>query len=171
MTPTCSVPSGLMAHKPTLRNRYTLNEVLKSWPTCQWFRLVSLYRQQWQPGWEVLQGIRICYLKQEWFCVWSVLVRSGIKLTFFLVDGIVLCFEVRMRTMLLTYWCFSSHKAVFILSQGLLSFLCCPGNGGWASTKSWEGTQPGQLMQMSQRGASYCMKSCPVYKLGRAVQG
>jgi len=31
-------------------------------------------------------------------------------------------------------------------------------------TRSWEGTQPGQLTQISQRNIPYDMTSCSVYK-------
>ena len=36
---------------------------------------------------------------------------------------------------------------------------------GWRGTRSWEGTQPGQLTPTAQRNVPYHVTSCPVYKL------
>ena len=36
----------------------------------------------------------------------------------------------------------------------------------WRATRSWEGTQPGQLTQTGQRGIPYRVTSRPVYKRG-----
>ena len=41
---------------------------------------------------------------------------------------------------------------------------------GWMDTRSWEGTQPGQLTQIGQRDIPYHVMSCPVYKLGGVGQ-
>jgi len=38
-------------------------------------------------------------------------------------------------------------------------------------TRSWEGTQPGQLTQTSQRDIRYCTMSCSVYKQGELSGG
>ena len=39
--------------------------------------------------------------------------------------------------------------------------------GGWGCTRSWEGTQPGQLTPTDQRDIPYRMASCSAYKAGR----
>ena len=99
------------------------------------------------------------------------LVSAGIKLIFFFVAGIVLCFGFRMTIMLITHCCSSCCYAVFILSHGLFSFSYCPASGGWGCTRSGEETQPGQRTQTGQRGIPCHMTSLPVYKLGRVGWG
>lgn len=55
-----------------------------------------------------------------------VLVLASTELIFLLVSGIVLCFEFRMRTMLISHLCFNYCRAGLTLSQRLVSFSVCP---------------------------------------------
>ncbi|XP_074989722.1 LOW QUALITY PROTEIN: tubulin alpha-8 chain-like [Calonectris borealis] len=43
--------------------------------------------------------------------------------------------------------------------------------GGWGGTRSWEGTQPGQLTPTDQMDIPYHMTSCSAIKLGGEVDG
>ena len=72
----------------------------------------------------------------------------------------------------LLLWLCSMHVSLFswFLSFTIVSIqktiMLSPTWEGWRGTGNWEGTQPGQLTQTSQRDIPYHMMSCWVYKLG-----
>lgn len=75
-----------------------------------------------------------------------VLVWAGVELIFFVVIGMMLCFGLRMRTMLITHRCFSYLRAVLAQSQGFSCSWCClaneeaggaPGAGMGRGQDSW----------------------------------
>lgn len=65
---------------------------------------------------------------------------DGIKLTFFLGAGGLLCLRFRMRTTLIRHGCFSCCWVVLIISQGHFSFLlpCQQGTGRWEGYEELE---------------------------------
>lgn len=91
-----------------------------------------------------------------------VLVLPGIKLFFFLVDGIVPCFGCRMRTLLTAQWCFGCGWAVLTPRQKLLYVPC---SARKQVQGYWEGAWPGQLTWSGQRDIPYLRGSCSIYKL------
>jgi len=54
---------------------------------------------------------------------------------------------------------------LFLSNQGLFVILACQ-QVGWGCTRSWEGTQPGQLTPTDQRNIPYHKTSCSTYKAG-----
>ena len=86
-----------------------------------------------------------------------VLVLAGLELIFFLTAGTVRCFGFKLKITLTTHHCFSCW-AVLTLSHRVFCFLCFPAKwGSWGCTRSWEGTEAGQLMQTDQTDVPHCM--------------
>ena len=96
-----------------------------------------------------------------------VLVLAGIELIFFIVASMGQCFGFVLKTVLITQRCFSYCWAGLTQSQGLFCFSPQPtseqAEGG---TRSWEGTQPGQLTPTDQKDIPDHMTSCLAYKAG-----
>ena len=88
------------------------------------------------------------------------------ELTFFSVAGAGLCFGCGVRAMLMAHgWGWLVLGDVHTESRTSQVLRPCQGEG-WGVTGNWEGTQPGQLTQTSQRDIPYHGTSCWVYKLG-----
>ena len=81
------------AHQSYLCHILSVNPSVDCRWTCNW---------KWLDGMQVFPSIPLPAKASD-----TVLVSAGIKLIFFLVAGIVLCFGFRMRIMLVTHWCFS----------------------------------------------------------------
>ena len=95
----------------------------------------------------------------------GVLVLAAI--IFFIVASMGLCFGFVLETVLITQGCFSCCWAVPTQSQGLFCFSTPPHQRvGWGCTRSWEGTQLGQLTPTDQRDIPYHMTSWSAYKAG-----
>jgi len=94
----------------------------------------------------------------------SLLVSAGIGLPFFLAAGILLCFGVGGRAMLITYRCFSCCWVMFIRSQGLFQppTLC----RARRCRSSWQGAQPGERTQTPQRDIPHHRTSSSKHELG-----
>lgn len=78
---------------------------------------------------------------------------------FFLVAGVLLCFEFWVKAMLITHQCFCCCRAAFTQSHGLFDFSCSPASEV-PPRHSWEGTQPGQLIQTDQNDVPYRIVAC-----------
>ena len=94
-----------------------------------------------------------------------VLVLAGIELIFCIVASMGLCFGFVLKTVLIIQGCFRYCWAALTQSQGLF---CSPPHqrAGWGCTRSWEGTQPGQLTPTAQRDIPYHRTPCSAYKAG-----
>ena len=61
---------------------------------------------------------------------------------------------------------------MFSLKSRIFQILMPSQQEGWRDTRSWEGTEPGQLTQSGQWGIPYHVMSCLVYKMGgEGLQG
>ena len=76
-----------------------------------------------------------------------------------------LCSGFVLKTVLIIQGCFRYCWAALTQSQGLF---CSPPHqrAGWGCTRSWEGTQPGQLTPTAQRDIPYHRTPCSAYKAG-----
>ena len=96
------------------------------------------------------------------------LVLAGIELIFFIVPSMGLCFGFVPKTVLI------DNTGMFLLllssayTESRLFLLLTPPHKwvGWGCTRSWEGTQLGQLTPTDQRAIPYHMTSCSAYKAG-----
>ena len=90
-------------------------------------------------------------------------------LIFFTVASMWLCFGFVLETVLIIQSLFC-YMVLLLLSSAyteprpfpLLAPPCQ--RDGWECTRSWEGTQTGQVTQTDQRDIPYHMMSCSVYK-------
>jgi len=71
------------------------------------------------------------------------------------VAGRLLCFVFRMRIISITHQCFSCCWAVLTWSQGLSDSHAVWPVRSWRCTRSWKGTEQGQLTQTHQRDIPY----------------
>ena len=93
-----------------------------------------------------------------------VLLLAETELIFFIGASMELCFGFVLKTVLIIQACFCYCSAVLTQSQGLFCF--SHQRVGWGCTRSWEGTQLGQLTPTDQRDIPYHMTSCSAYKAG-----
>ena len=99
-----------------------------------------------------------CITDSEHF-VSIVLVSAGIELIFFVVAGMGLCFGFVLKTVLIIQFSLLLSSAYTASRPPLL--LTPPRHGAsWGSTRSWEGTQPGQLAPTDQRDIPHHTASC-----------
>jgi len=106
------------------------------------------------------------------FVLLIVLVLAGIKLIFFIVACMVLCFSVVTETAMVTHPWFSYCSAVFAQRQGLSAPHTTYQRVGWECTRTWEGTQLRQLTPANQRSIPYHITSCSTIKAeGRRRKG
>ena len=77
-------------------------------------------------------------------------------------------FGFLLRTVVMTCWRFSCCRAVLTQSQGLSSLSCCPASRG--CSRSWEGTEPGQLTHSAKRDVPRRLASCSSIKAGLKKQ-
>ena len=92
------------------------------------------------------------------------LVWAGIELIFFTVAGMGLCFGFVLKTVLITQGCF-----LYCSYTEPRPFLLLPPpqqRAGWGGTRSWEGTQLGQLTPTDHRDIPDHMVSCAACKAG-----
>jgi len=92
---------------------------------------------------------------------------AGIELIFFILAGMGLCFGFVLKTILITLGCFSCFPAVLTQSGPFLLLVPPHQQVGWGCTRSWEGTQLGQLTSGDQRDVPYRMTSWSATKAGR----
>lgn len=93
---------------------------------------------------------------------------AGIELMFFLVVGTVVCLRFRMRTLLITHWCFSCCWAVPMLGQGLLSF-ARPASKQAQIAKKLGGNRDRRTDPDWQKGYLMPYAPCSAYKPGRKL--
>ena len=97
----------------------------------------------------------------------TVLVLAGIELIFFIVASVGLRFGFVLETALVIQACFHYCRAVLRESGPFLLLTPPHQQVGWGCTRSWEGTQLGQLTPTAQRDIPDHMMPCSAYKAGR----
>lgn len=106
---------------------------------------------------------RIIYPPEKLICV---LVWGGIKLNFFTVVIMGLCFGFVMKTVLITQRCFLLLSSVSMDSRSFLLLTPPQQRGDWGCTRSWEETEPWQLTPTAHRDIPDRMESCLATKAG-----
>ena len=96
-----------------------------------------------------------------------VLVLAGMELSVFIVAGMGLCFGFVLETVFDNTGMFSLLLSSADTEPRAFLLLTPPHQqGGWGGTRSWEGTQPGQLTPTDPRDSPDHMTSRSAYKAG-----
>jgi len=97
-----------------------------------------------------------------------VLVLTGIELFFFHNSLYGTIFWIGDENSIDNAEMFSSLlSSAYTESRPLLLLTLPHRQAGWGCTRTWEGTEPGQLTPKDQRDIPYHMMSCPAIKRGQ----
>ena len=88
------------------------------------------------------------------------LVLAGIELIFFIVASMGLCFGFVLETVLIIEMFSLLLSRAYTESRPFLLLTPPRQRGGWGCTRSWEGTQPGQLTPTDKRHIPDHRTSC-----------
>lgn len=88
----------------------------------------------------------------------AVLVSSGIELTLFLIAGMVLCFRLKIRIILIAHHCFLVFAEQWLHEvKDFSTFHAALSVRSWGCTSRWEGKDPQHLNWTDQRVVWNCI--------------